>query len=227
MKFKCYGTGSKGNSYSITNDAGEILLIDLGLSAKDIKDGIDYKISNVVGACVSHTHNDHSKSMQDFKNMGIQIFAPYLDKSKTCKFGGFKVQAFELPHDETENYGFLIQADGQKILYLTDFEYCKYSFAKLKVQHIIIECNYQKELVDKDLPQYEHKIRGHSSFDVCRDFIDVNKSEELRSVTLIHYGEGTCHIKECVEGIKQIVEPDVVVDYARKGWEMEMKLFPF
>ena len=91
---------------------------------------------------------DHCKSEQDFTNMGIQVFRPYdvqIARSLATKCGPFMVQAFKLPHNRDPNYGFLITVDGQKILYMTDFEYCQYTFKNQKINHILIECNYQNK----------------------------------------------------------------------------------
>lgn len=49
-------TGSKGNSYYIKADNGEILLLDAGIPIDEIKRGIDYDIGSVVGCCVTHKH---------------------------------------------------------------------------------------------------------------------------------------------------------------------------
>ena len=66
MKLKCIATGSTGNSYALISDTGEILLLDLGMSEKTIKKGIDWKISNVVGAVISLGLSEHSFSVDDF-----------------------------------------------------------------------------------------------------------------------------------------------------------------
>lgn len=148
-------------------------------------------------------------------------------KIAKCSMGSFDVSCFDLPHNGTWNNGFLIKVDGQKVLYMTDFEYCKYRFKKQAVNHIIIECNYQQRFVDRDLPNYEHKIRGHCSFDTCLDFIRENKTSQLRTVTIIHMGGDTCNPQECVDEIKKVVGASVNVDYARPGLEVEMNLTPF
>lgn len=54
---KVISTGSQsGNCYALTSDSGEILLLDFGCEAKRILREISYKISNVVGAVLSHEH---------------------------------------------------------------------------------------------------------------------------------------------------------------------------
>lgn len=230
MFVRCIGTGSKGNSYALYDDNNKILLLDLGLPRKDILKAIDYRVSDVVGCIVTHSHLDHSKSVKDFEDMGISVFKPY-DETKACplkiRYGNFDIQAFKLPHNGTPNYGYYIKADGQKILYLTDFEYCQFNFKALGVNHIICECNYQQELVSRDLPNFEHKIRGHCSLDTCKNFIAANKTNALRTVILCHMGAETCDRKTAVKEIKGVVGNQVLVDVAEKNKSWEFNLFPF
>ena len=97
MLLRTIATGSSGNSYALISNTGEILLLDLGVSEKTIKKGIDWKISNVVGAVISHGHKDHSLSVNDFKSIGIPILAPYLgDSCKSMNMGEFTVKPFDL-----------------------------------------------------------------------------------------------------------------------------------
>lgn len=229
MFLRCIGSGSSGNSYALVDNDNKILLLDLGMTVREIKRAIDYRISDVVGAVVTHAHLDHSRSVKDFESMGIPLWKPYAEDNLTdsMKFGGFKIQCFPLPHNGTPNFGFYIKADNQKILYMTDFEYCKFNFQKLGIQHFLVECNYMKDLVDRDLPQYEHKIRGHCSLDYCKRFIEDNKTNALRTVLLLHMGADTCEPMECVEEVKKVAGTNVNVDYAEKGKEWELNEIPF
>lgn len=56
MRLLVNGSGSDGNNYILTANNGEQLLLDLGISAKDIKKSLDFNISNIVGAIVTHSH---------------------------------------------------------------------------------------------------------------------------------------------------------------------------
>lgn len=223
MKLKVLSSGSIGNCYLLETDA-ETLVLDCGISFKDIKIGLDFDLSRVVGTLVSHEHFDHSKSVKDFKKFGIDVWKPYLDEKKIQKkrFGSFNVQCFDLPHNGTENRGFLIEVDGEKILYMTDFEYCSYVFAKQKVNHILVECNYQQEYVNKDLPNFEHKVRGHCSLATCKEFVKVNATDRLETVLLLHMGQETCNPIECVAEVQKVANK-AYVDYAREGLEVELK----
>lgn len=227
MNLKVLATGSSGNCYLLRTEKGTLIL-DAGIPFLDIKRGLDYDIRNVSGLIVSHVHNDHSKSMGEFQYL-CPIFAPYRNDTKIAKtkIGEFDISCFDLPHNGTWNNGFLIKTDGQKVLYMTDFEYCKYRFKKQKINHMIIECNYQTGYVNRDLVNYEHKVRGHCSLDTCIGFIRENMTSALRTVTIIHMGHDTCNPQECVNEIKKIVGANVSVDYARPGLEVEMNSTPF
>ena len=48
-------SGSQGNAY-ILECQNEILLLELGVSWKDIVKALNFNLSKVVGVCVSHAH---------------------------------------------------------------------------------------------------------------------------------------------------------------------------
>lgn len=216
LKLKTLATGSSGNCYLLSTE-NETLILDCGIPIKEVKKGLNFDLSKVVGCVITHAHKDHSLSVKDIGNMGIKIYEPFVFRKW---FGGFKVQSFEVPHDNEPCVGYLITCpDGQKVLYATDFEYIKYNFQKIGIDHIIIECNYQQEYVNRDLPNFEHKIKGHCSLDTCKKFIEVNATDRLKTVLLVHMGVETCNAEECVSEIKKVVKSGVFVDYARKGLE--------
>lgn len=222
MRLKVLGTGSSGNCYLLSTES-ETLILDCGLPIKEIKKGLDYNLKKIAGVVVSHSHKDHSEALDDFHKMGIKTWIAPTDKLFTGAFsmGNFRISAFVLPHNGTMNHGFMIRVSGQKILYLTDFEYCPYIFTKNQVNHMIVECNYQTDLINRDLANYEHKIRGHCSLETCKDFINVNATDVLRTVLLVHMGWETCNPEECVAEVKKVAK-NAYVDYARKGLELEL-----
>lgn len=161
--------------------------------------------------------------------MGFEVWQPYIEYAEYTSqriyhkvFGKFSVKCFPLPHNGTDNFGFLIECDGQKILYMTDFEYCPYVFSKQKINHILIECNYQQELVDRDLPNYEHKIRGHCSLDTCKEFIKVNATDSLQTVILCHLGQETTEPEECINEVRKVANKANVC-VAMAGLEIELR----
>lgn len=216
MIFKCISTGSKGNSYLLISDT-ETLVLDCGVPEKTFLNGLDYDIGKVVGTCITHEHKDHSSLADKIKGYGIDVWQPYLAEKKidSISYGDFKIKCFDVPHNEVENRNFIIQNNGKKILYLIDLEYCKYNFKALNVETILIECNYQEELLDRDIPNLFHKVKGHMSLDTCLMTLRANVSDFTKNIILLHYGSG-CDITECVKAIKNEF-PEINVDYARKG----------
>jgi hypothetical protein len=55
MELKVINSNSTANSYAL--DAGdEILLLEAGVKMAEVKRCINYRLSDVVGVCISHAH---------------------------------------------------------------------------------------------------------------------------------------------------------------------------
>lgn len=150
--------------------------------------------------------------------LGVDVIAPY-DKDlirQNAQCGGFNIQAFRMPHGETFSYGALIRhTTGETVLFQTDCECNEYVFKACKVNHFIVECNYQPQYVDLDKGNKNHKLGGHCSIDTLKRFLKVNETDYTKSVLLIHMGKDSTNPNECVEEIKSIISGNVAVDYAR------------
>lgn len=140
--------------------------------------------------------------------------------------GSFKIMGIRVPHNGTENYGIIITAEGQTIFYFTDFEYCTPILKNYKPNHIIVECNYQEQYVDKNSPNYEHKIRGHCSLETCKNFIQANKTNAIRTIILCHLGAETTIAEECISEVQKVAGL-ANVSVAEKGKRWELSLTPF
>ena len=235
MKLKCIATGSTGNTYALISEIGEILLLDLGVSEKTIKKGIDWKISNVVGTVISHRHKDHSLSVEDFKSMGIPIFAPYLcDSCKSMNMGEFTVKPFDLTtidgnwtHTDANGepcpiYGFLItHKEIGRMLYITDTNLIKWRFKS--INHILLGVNYDKDLIEnEDSAKVNHVYRGHMSIDTACDFVKANNSKDLQNVIMCHLSKNNAD-KDLFIDKMQKVAAQANVYVARKGLEVELR----
>lgn len=209
----------------------ETLVLDCGLPIREIKKGLNWDISKVVGVLCTHAHLDHSKAVKDFENMGIPVFKPY-GKTTACplkiRYGSFGVQAFKVPHDGVPCYGFYITVDGHRILYATDFEYLPCSFKNVRLTDMIVECNHNKELVDRNEVKYAHQIRGHCSLDtLIEKVIKENITSDLRTVILCHLSQDSANPEECLKEVQKVAGEGVSVVVARKGLEVELSKYPF
>ena len=232
MILRTIATGSSGNSYVLISNTGEILLLDLGVSEKTIKKGIDWKISNVVGTVISHRHKDHSLSVEDFKSMGIPIFAPYLgDSRKSMNMGEFTVRPFDLTtidgswtHTDANGepcqiYGFLItHKEMGRMLYITDCNLIKWKFKD--INHILLGVNYDKDLVNVDnQSKANHVFRGHLSIDTACDFVKANYSDSLQNVIMCHLSAENADSDSFIEKMKKVAKnANVDVAEPNKEW---------
>lgn len=229
MILKCLGSSSSGNCYLLCHN-DEVLILDAGIPIKAIKRGLNWQLGGIQAVLCSHGHHDHDLSIRDFKNMGIEVFQPYLSENKTQfrKFGNFSVQSFEVPHDNDPCCAFYITVDGHRILYATDFEYLPCSFKNVQLTDMIVECNHQKELVDKGQAKYPHQIKGHCSLDtLIEKVIKENMTSDLRTVILCHLSGDSCNAEECLAEVQKVAGEGVNVVVARKGLGVELSKYPF
>lgn len=154
------------------------------------------------------------------------------------RVGSFIATPFELPHTTYDkeakmlipcpNYGYLVQHEEMgKLLYMTDFEFCNYSFRRMQVEHLVIECNYCEELVDKTEVNYAHRLKGHCSLSTCKQFIKQNRTESLRTITLVHLSSQASDARKIQQEIQEIVGNNVLVQIGRAGLEVDLNLCPF
>ena len=229
MNLKTISTGSEGNCYILTSTNGKRLVIDAGVSKAEIIKGCNFDLKSIAGVIVTHEHKDHAKSVNDLIKAGLDVWRPYLDEEKKFhrkRFGDFIVYSFDLPHNGVPNRGFLVCCDHQWLLYMTDMEYCPYSFKNYKVNHMLIECNYRKDYISADLPNYEHKVRGHCELNTTLGIISANATYALQTVILCHMGQGIGDIDKVLDEVKK-VDKNAKIDYAAPGKEWELNEVPF
>ena len=177
---------------------------------------------------------DHSKSLNDFKAMGIPILAPYLgDRRKSMNMGGFTVKPFDLTtidgnwtHTDANGepcpiYGFLItHKEMGRMLYITDCEVVKWKFKD--INHILLGVNYDKNLIDRDnTGKANHVFRGHLSIDTACDFVKANYSDSLQNVIMCHLSSENICEESALKKMQSTINCNVYV--AKKGFICELK----
>lgn len=235
MKLKCIATGSTGNCYTLTSSSGETLILDCGIPIKEIKKGLDWNIKDVVGVLCTHKHLDHSKSLNDFKDMGMPIYAPYLKIDyMSMNMGGFTVKPFDLTtidgswtHTNADGtpcpiFGFLItHKEMRRMLYITDCELIKWKFKD--INHVLLGANYDKDLIDRDnTGKANHVFRGHLSIDTACDFVKANYSDSLQNVIMCHLSSENSDKDSFIEKMKKVAYgANVDVAVAGKSWDLK------
>jgi phosphoribosyl 1,2-cyclic phosphodiesterase len=201
-------SSSAGNAYLL--DGRSPLLLDCGLSIRELKRATGYRLSSLAGCLCTHEHGDHSKAAADLMRAGVDCYmsqgtADALGLSghrlrvvkplQQVQIGAWTVLPFDTVHDAAEPLGFLIAGDGEKVLYLTDTAYCPYCFRGLT--RIMIECNYSKEILDRNIeagrlhPGMRRRLlRSHMSLDRVLDFLAANDLTAVREIILVHLSDG-------------------------------------
>lgn len=187
--------------------------------------------------------SDHCKYVRDYCNIGFPIYtndetAEFIEmvhgekvtgipEFQGVRIGGFTVQPFYLQHNGTPNFGYLIEhPEMGKLLFMTDMEYCLYNFSGLKIDHMLFEANYDMELVDRSIPNYEHKLLGHCSIQTTCGIIRVNRSPVLQNVILCHLGAFSDKA-EFVEEVRKVAGPGVQIGVADAGKTFDVSKEPF
>ena len=136
---KVIGSGSSGNGYAIETD-NEILLLEAGCRAKEVKEAINFQVSKVVGMFITHSHMDHCEYVRQYMNSGFPIYTndetqefietKYGEKvtgipeMKSVQVGKFNVTGFYLPHNGTPCFGYYIEhPEIGRMVFLTDLSF--------------------------------------------------------------------------------------------------------
>lgn len=226
MKLIVVGSGSKGNSYILTNGE-EALILDCGMPFASVKKALSFQVRQIVGAVVTHVHGDHSKYAHEYEAAGIIVWKPYEDKNlrQTRQMGGFKIHSFEAVHN-VPCVGYLIQHEEiGRMLYVTDTEYVKYTFKGLNT--MLVEMNHSDEYIDKNAVKFAHVKQGHMEKQTTLDCIQANMGNELAHITLCHLSPDGSNEIEFKDAVRGIVPGYVTVDVARPGLIVDVNNIPF
>lgn len=244
MKLKVIGTGSKGNAY-LLEGAHETLLLECGVNIRQIKQALNFNFSRVVGALVTHHHNDHSVAMKDVVRLGVKTYAlketfiktgvtgsrkNEIEPHKPFKVGSFKVVAFEVEHD-CPCVGFLIHhAECGTVAFITDTFYCAYTFPGLN--NIIVEANYSKEIIDRKMkegasPEFLRNriLKSHFSLENCKELLKANDLSRVNNIVLIHLSDSNSHEENFKKEVQELTGKNVTV--ASNGMEISFNKTPF
>lgn len=239
MKLKVLGSGSRGNCYILQGER-ETLLLECGIRWKDILKGLNYNTLNIAGCLISHQHKDHCRALNDVIASGIDVysgkntFTPIngtnhhirqIEANKQYTIGRFIVLPFSLEHD-VPNLGFLIQhPEIGKLVYITDSYYCKYRFKGL--QHIMIEANYSKALLDENLysdktvlPVRDRVVESHMSLETCKEFLQANDLSQVKDIVLIHLSDNNSDGEQFKREIEGLTGKPTYI--AQPGLEIEL-----
>ena len=225
IKFISLASGSSGNCYYLGTDKHGIL-IDAGIGIRTIKKElkeINVSLSNVCAVYITHDHADHIKAVGHLgEKYNIPVYSTkeiheginksycmteklstsvhYINKDEPMKIDEFKISAFEVPHDGTDNVGYCIEIGDKIFSFLTDLGHITETAAHYicKANYLILEANYDLEMLRMGpYPKYlKERIsgpNGHMSNTDTAEFLAENINENLKYIWLCHLSKDNNH----------------------------------
>lgn len=232
MRFAVLGSGSGGNSTIVECD-GEYLLVDAGLSAKQLNlrmEQLDVAPEQLSGILLTHEHGDHVRGLDVFlRKCPVPILASIMT-SRVVKEGlresvewivfesgqkfswkGFDFTTFPLPHDAVEPVGYVISRGEHSIGVATDLGHVdsQVSQALKGVQGLVLEANYEWQMLEADQKRpFSTKQRissqhGHLSNEQAADLIAELVPDGLKRVILGHLSSDCNCPMKAVEVVRE------------------------
>ncbi|MGI2329684.1 MBL fold metallo-hydrolase [Planococcus sp. YIM B11945] len=217
-------TGSKGNCYYIT-DGTTPLLLEAGIRFKDIQRKLNFQTRQIKGCLITHEHKDHCSGLQDVLKAGIDVYLSpgtkeavniqhhrlkAIENKKQFTIGTWTILPFDVQHDVSEPFGFLlVNTAGDKLLFATDTYYIKYRFAGLT--HLMVECNYSQKLLDENIlsgrtPKVLRKrlMRSHFSLENVKEFLKANDLSKLEEIWLLHLSDSNSNEEQFRQEVAEL-----------------------
>ncbi|MEH7236781.1 MBL fold metallo-hydrolase [Bacillus sp. JJ1562] len=209
IEITALASSSKGNCYKVT-DGITPLLLECGINYREIQKALNFRMSEVAGCLITHEHGDHCKSIKDVLKAGINVYASkgtieaigihhhrinLADAKKQFQVGTWTILPFDVQHDVSEPYGFLLaNQNGEKLLFATDTYYIRYKFPGLT--HIMVECNYSMEILKENIiagrvPKVmkNRLMQSHFSLENVKDFLKANDLSQVQEIWLLHLSD--------------------------------------
>lgn len=76
LTFTSLASSSKGNAY-VVSDGDTTLLLECGLTCKELQKRLGYQLSGVTACLVSHEHQDHAKAAAQLLRQGVPVYMSY------------------------------------------------------------------------------------------------------------------------------------------------------
>lgn len=247
MELTVLGSSSAGNCYILQNDT-EALVIECGVSLREVKKAVNFNISKIVGCLVSHEHGDHAGHVNEFLSARIGVYAsrgtiskcnlkiissvPHaIEAGNKHQLGNFTILPFDVKHDCAEPLGFLVKhPEIGVLLFVTDSYSIPYTFAGLT--NIMIEANYRIDLLQKNIDAGRipaalrtRTLEIHMSIDTCREALLANDLSKVNNIILLHLSDGNSNAEEFKRDIHQATGKRVHI--ANKGFKISLNKTPF
>lgn len=207
MIFKPLASSSKANCYLL--EPG--LMLEAGLSIREIRKAAGFSLSALAGCLVTHSHGDHSRSVKDLLKASVDCYmsqstadalgvsghhrAHILTPLVKCQVGEWAVLPFPTVHDCDGSLGFLLARGDEKWVFATDTAFIEPRFAGLT--GIAVEANYCPEILRERVScgaisgaMRDRLLFSHFSIDNVLEFLKANDISKVKQIVLLHLSDG-------------------------------------
>jgi phosphoribosyl 1,2-cyclic phosphodiesterase len=223
MNIRVLASGSNANCTFLT-DGTTPLLLDAGIPVKRLRKELDFGLSSIAGALVTHSHQDHSRAVEGLLGAGVDCYMRaetaqareaaghhrlhIVEPRVPLSVGSWRVLAFDTPHD-VPNLGYVLSSGDERILYLTDTPYCPVRIPGLT--RILIEINYDLPILKANVeagivdPTRKRRIlHHHMNLDTAKGFFRANDLSRVREIILLHLSDENSHALEFKRAIQAL-----------------------
>lgn len=194
MKLCVLASGSRGNATYIESNGTKILL-DMGITYKQLKlrlSSLELSPDNLNGVLITHEHTDHVQGLdvllkrvdttcyltedtynslylkvkQNVKKDQLSFIKPF----KSFHINDIEVLPISISHDAEDAVGYIIYAEGKKIVYITDIGYLPEKDVEIlsNADLYVFESNYDITMLFTSerpfyLKQRIDSVKGHMS----------------------------------------------------------------
>ena len=225
FRFFSLASGSSGNCYYLGTPSFGIL-IDGGIGVRQIKKilkehGVEFE--KIVAVLITHDHSDHIKSAGILgETHHIPVYATeavhlgirrsryveeilidsqrVIEKEIPFSIRDFTITAFEVPHDSSDNVGYMIVYGDHTFVIVTDVGHITDVIRKYvcMANYLVLEANYDEEmLMSGSYPDFlKERVSsdtGHLSNRKAAEFLADNYSSKLKNVWLCHLSRDNNH----------------------------------
>ncbi len=232
MKFQALASSSAGNAYIVT-DRDTRILLECGVSHKNLQKLSGFSLSEFQACLVSHEHKDHAKAVAELINRGMEVYmsqgtaealeteaVTLIEHMEQFNVGSLDIVPFTTFHDAKEPLGFLIKSrvDGDVLAFATDTVNLRYKFPGLNI--LAIEANYDKNILER-CERMPEKVRyritnSHMEIDTLCDYLSSLDLSECREIHLLHLSDATSHEGHFINKVARAVPKGIEITACEK-----------
>lgn len=224
MNLHILGSNSFGNCY-VLETATEALILEAGVRMQNVKKALKWQIGKVVGAVITHEHNDHAGHVSEMVASGVSVLAlkevfdthglagkPFtipIAPKKRYRFGNFTVFPVPVKHD-VPCVGYIIKhPDMGNLMFITDTVTFDYSVAGLNT--IMIEANYADDIVAENIANGNmpeamrpRLMNSHMEIEQTKAILQDTDLSSVNNIVLIHLSDGNADEERFVREVREL-----------------------